>query len=97
MLLGCPWCGPRELEEFRFRTVVTNACAATADPASPAQEASSGSAYARVYERENMSDASVEYWQHERGCRAWLVVRRNPSTARIVDVRLLAGSGSAQS
>jgi sarcosine oxidase delta subunit len=44
-----------------------------------------------------MSDASVEYWQHERGCRAWLVVRRNPSTARIVDVRLLAGSGSAQS
>ena len=78
MLLTCPWCGPRELEEFRFRTVVTDAGA---------------TATARVYERVNTPDSSVEHWQHERGCRAWLVVRRNPSTAAIVDVRLLTSSG----
>jgi sarcosine oxidase delta subunit len=52
-----------------------------------------GTATARVYERDNTPDSSVEHWQHERGCRAWLTVRRNPSTAVIVDVRLLTDSG----
>jgi len=35
-------------------------------------------------------DASIEYWQHDRGCRAWLVVQRDPSTAAVLAVRLLA-------
>jgi sarcosine oxidase subunit delta len=77
MLLDCPFCGPRELDEFRFRTAETDA-------------ASPRSAYALVYERDNVSGSSREYWQHERGCRAWLVVQRNPSTAEILDVQLLA-------
>ena len=88
MLLGCPWCGLRELEEFRFRSVVTAARGAAAS-----SETTSASAYARVYERENIRHESVEYWQHERGCRAWLVVQSNPSTAEILDVRLLATTG----
>ena len=75
MLMRCPWCGPRELEEFRFRSVATDGHDATP--------------YARVYERVNTPESSIEYWQHERGCRAWLVVHRNPSTAEVLDVRLL--------
>jgi heterotetrameric sarcosine oxidase delta subunit len=76
MLLNCPHCGPREIEEFRLRVVVNPASAATP--------------FARVYERTNVTDRSVEHWQHERGCRSWLVVRRNPSTAEVLEVRLLA-------
>jgi heterotetrameric sarcosine oxidase delta subunit len=76
MLLSCPHCGPREIEEFRLRAVAGDPHAATA--------------FARVYLRTNVTDRSVEHWQHERGCRSWLVVRRNPSTAEVLDVRLLA-------
>ncbi len=37
-------------------------------------------------------DDSHEHWQHVRGCRAWLKVRRNPSTGEVAEVHLLAGS-----
>ena len=82
MLLSCPWCGPRELEEFRFRSVVAGGNDATARNAPRA--------FAEVYERTNVPDASIEYWQHDRGCRAWLVVQRDPSTAAVLAVHLLA-------
>ena len=82
MLLSCPWCGPRELEEFRFRSVVAAGSDATARSASRA--------FAEVYERTNVPDANIEYWQHDRGCRAWLVVQRDPSTSAVLAVRLLA-------
>ena len=82
MLISCPWCGPRELEEFRFRSVAADGSDATARNASRA--------FAEVYERTNVPDASIEYWQHDRGCRAWLVVQRDPSTAAVLAVRLLA-------
>jgi heterotetrameric sarcosine oxidase delta subunit len=82
MLLSCPWCGPRELEEFRLRSVVADGSDATARNAPQA--------FAEVYERTNAPDASIEYWQHDRGCRAWLIVQRDPSTAAVLAVRLLA-------
>ena len=82
MLLSCPWCGPRELEEFRFRSVAADGGEATMRLGTPA--------YAAVYERTNVPESSTEYWQHDRGCRAWLVVQRNPSTADVLTVRLLA-------
>jgi sarcosine oxidase delta subunit len=37
----------------------------------------------------NRLHESVEHWQHLAGCRAWLWVRRNPSTDVVLDVRLL--------
>jgi len=76
MDLQCPFCGRRELEEFRFRTLVP-------DP-------SAQSAYARIYERVNDPVRSMEYWQHIHGCRAWLVVTRNPTTGEVLSVRKLA-------
>ena len=97
MHIRCPWCGPRELEEFRFRSVVTDG-RIVAEFGIATQQAAVASdevvrPYTRVYERANTPQSSVEYWQHERGCRAWLVVRRNPSTAEVLEVRLL-GAGS---
>ena len=74
--LGCPFCGPRELDEFLFHKTLP--------------EPGAGD-YAAVYERVNRDDDSVEHWQHVRGCRAWLRVRRNPSTGDVHDVQLLRG------
>ena len=71
--LVCPFCGSRELEEFYFRKTV-------AEPDStPTGE---------VYERVNRTDVSVEHWQHVHGCRAWLLVHRNPSTGQVIEVKL---------
>ena len=75
--LICPFCGPRELEEFLFHKTLP--------------ELGAG-AYAAVYERENDPEDSLEHWQHAHGCRAWLVVRRNPSTGAVLTIELLGWS-----
>jgi|HubBroStandDraft_6_1064221.scaffolds.fasta_scaffold311387_2 heterotetrameric sarcosine oxidase delta subunit len=75
--LYCPFCGARELEEFRFHKTL-------AEPGA--------NAYEEVYERINRLAVSIEHWQHVHGCRAWLLVRRNPSNDSVRDVRLLATS-----
>jgi methylglutamate dehydrogenase subunit B len=77
--LVCPFCGQGELEEFVFRNTL---------PEGDASE------YAAVYERSNRINDSIEHWQHAHGCRAWLRVRRNPSTGEIREVILLGGSSS---
>jgi sarcosine oxidase delta subunit len=35
------------------------------------------------------TEESLEHWQHVFGCRAWLWVRRNPSTNDVQEVRCL--------
>ena len=72
----CPFCGARELGEFHFHKTL------------PAPGASD---FAAVYERSNRLDDSLEYWQHVLGCRAWLEVRRNPSSGDVLAIRLLGG------
>lgn len=74
----CPFCGPRELEEFHFHKTL------------PEEGAS---ALADVYARVNRVDSSIEHWQHLRGCRAWLLVRRNPSTGQVLQVSRLGEIG----
>ena len=73
--LCCPFCGPRELREFEFHKTLP---AATAD-----------SAFTRTYERVASLELSIEHWQHLAGCRAWLLVHRNPSTGAVLEVWLL--------
>ncbi len=70
----CPFCGRRELREFEFRKTV------------PLEGQSS---LARVYLRQNALHISSEHWQHVQGCRAWLLVRRNPSTGVVLSTILL--------
>lgn len=77
--LACPFCGPRELDEFTFHKTLP-------EPGSDE--------FASVYERVNRTDDSLEHWQHVHGCRAWLLVRRNPSTGEVMDARLLGGGQS---
>ena len=78
--LACPFCGARELREFQFRKTQPT----------PRTDATP---YERVYERMGSLDESTEHWQHVAGCRAWLLVRRNPSTGEVHAVTLL-GTGA---
>ncbi|MCP4045834.1 MAG: sarcosine oxidase subunit delta [Gammaproteobacteria bacterium] len=73
MQLHCPFCGPRQVEEFHCR----------------GQVAESDDAVSAVYERVNRMDHCVEYWQHESGCRQWLQIRRNPSTGEVLEIQSL--------
>ncbi|MDE2252189.1 MAG: sarcosine oxidase subunit delta [Gammaproteobacteria bacterium] len=75
--LACPFCGPRELREFAFHKTV---------PAADGQ-----GEFARIYLRGADPQLSVEHWQHVGGCRAWLLVHRNPSSGATLAVELLAG------
>jgi sarcosine oxidase subunit delta len=74
--LHCPFCGIRDASEFSFRSLVP--------------DRRERSAHALVYERVNDPNYSYEYWQHVHGCRAWLLITRNPSNGHVYNVRLLA-------
>ena len=74
---ACPFCGQRPLEEFSFHKTLANV---------------PGGAFEEVYLRSDDPADSHEHWQHRYGCRAWLYVRRNPSTGQILAVRQLTGS-----
>ncbi len=41
-----------------------------------------------VYYRDNKEGSHVEYWQHTRGCRAWLLVSRDSATQTVAKVAL---------
>jgi len=75
--LACPFCGARALREFSFHKTVPSAA--------------DGTAFEQTYERVASLELSVEHWQHVAGCRAWLLVRRNPSSGAVLEVRLLDG------
>jgi len=72
--LHCPFCGVRELHEFEFRKTRANV---------------GSSAFSRVYQRVDSPELSLEHWQHVQGCRAWLLVQRNPSTGAVLAVEML--------
>lgn len=69
--LQCPFCGARELQEFEFRKTRANVA---------------GTEFSKVYLRVDSVDLSVEYWQHVQGCRAWLLIQRNPSTGAVLSI-----------
>ena len=76
-LFTCPFCGPRNLEEFSFHKTLPNVA---------------GGEFEQVYLRRDTPTLSDEHWQHRYGCRAWLRVRRNPSSGAVLEVQLLTGT-----
>jgi heterotetrameric sarcosine oxidase delta subunit len=79
--ISCPHCGSRDHVEFTY-----GGDAALGRP--PADGASDAAWIDFVYLRTNPRDEHDELWHHTLGCRAWLVVRRNTLTHRIVAARL---------
>jgi methylglutamate dehydrogenase subunit B len=74
MLIKCPHCGVRPVEEFTFL-----GDASVVRPAG--DDAAQWHDY--VYLRNNPKGAFDEYAQHAGGCRAWLVVSRNTETHEV--------------
>jgi methylglutamate dehydrogenase subunit B len=74
MLIPCPHCGTRPVEEFTFLGDARPQRPKTNDPASMDQW------FEYVYLRDNPRGIYDEYVHHSGGCRHWLVVTRNTDT-----------------
>jgi methylglutamate dehydrogenase subunit B len=77
MMIVCPHCGPRPVEEFTFNGDASVKRPAANDPASMEQW------YEYTYLRDNPRGRFDEYAHHSGGCRAWLVVARDTETHEV--------------
>ena len=78
LLITCPWCGPRAQIEFAY-----GGDAGVVRPANP-EAVSAGEWLDHVYLRDNPRGPHDEWWQHSAGCRAWVKVRRDTWTHRVL-------------
>ena len=86
MRLTCPLCGERDRREFYYKG------AALRPPA--------GSAWSpewddHLHNRDNPAGETRDLWQHDGGCGAWLVVRRDTVTHEVLEVTLASESADA--
>ena len=79
MLIKCPHCGARPVEEFTFLGDASVIRPSSNDPATMAQW------FDYVYLRDNPKGRFAEYAHHSGGCRAWLVVTRDTQTHEVFD------------
>jgi sarcosine oxidase subunit delta len=68
MRIACPYCGPRDLEEFSIQGEAVGARPADGDM---------DAFVAYVHLRANEYGPTREYWYHVNGCRRWLLVTRD--------------------
>ena len=83
MRIACPFCGERELSEFSYL--------GDAKPQRPVADADDDAVYDYVYLRDNPRGPHRELWQHNAGCREWLVVTRDTLTHAIHGVEPVKG------
>ena len=80
LLIDCPWCGPRNEDEFSY-----GGEAHIARPVAP--EAESDAQWADyLFMRANRKGLNLERWVHIHGCRRWFNVARDTVTHRIETV-----------
>jgi len=80
MLIKCPHCGTRPVEEFTFNGDASVRRPTSNDPKTMDQW------FDYVYLRDNPKGRFDEYAHHSSGCRAWLVVTRDTQTHEIFTV-----------
>lgn len=74
MLIPCPWCGPRDENEFHY-----GGQADVSYPADP--QAVSDEDWAQfLFYRNNPKGVFAERWSHQAGCRRWFTVHRDTVT-----------------
>jgi heterotetrameric sarcosine oxidase delta subunit len=85
LLIPCPFCGPRNEDEFHY-----GGQAGVAYPADPA--ALSDVDWARyLFFRDNPKGAFAERWVHTSGCRRWFQVLRDTATNELLPAAPEAG------
>ncbi len=86
LLIGCPWCGPRDETEYTY-----GGAAHVPYPADPA--ALTDAEWGRyLFVRANPAGPHAERWVHTAGCRRWFNVVRDTTTNEIL-VAYPAGAG----
>ena len=80
MLIHCPWCGPRDEEEFCCggQSHITR----PPDPNTVSDEAWATYLYTRI----NPKGVHLERWRHTFGCRQWFNVARDTVNHSIVAI-----------
>jgi heterotetrameric sarcosine oxidase delta subunit len=78
LLIECPWCGPRNQDEFHY-----GGAAHVAYPANPADL--DDAEWARyLFFRPNPKGLFAERWSHSAGCRRWFNAARDTSTGQLI-------------
>jgi sarcosine oxidase subunit delta len=78
LLIPCPWCGPRDVTEYRY-----GGQAGVAMPADgPRQDDAAWAEW--VFIRANPKGPLDERWYHAHGCRRWFSLRRDTATDQIL-------------
>lgn len=77
MLLNCPNCGPRNVQEFRYGGEYHPR---PADPA--ALEDRAWADY--LYLRQNRLGVQREWWYHRAGCGLWFMAERHTKTNEVL-------------
>jgi methylglutamate dehydrogenase subunit B len=77
MLIKCPHCGTRPVEEYTFLGDARPQRPSSSDPPDMDEW------FDYVYLRGNPKGRIDEYAQHSGGCRAWLVVSRDTETHEV--------------
>jgi heterotetrameric sarcosine oxidase delta subunit len=81
MRINCPLCGHRDIREFYY----LGAEDYLVRPAEGDLEAT----HEYLHVRKNPDGLTKDVWQHEAGCRAWLLVERNTATHEVLTVELI--------
>ena len=84
----CPYCGPRDAQEFAYLGD------ATVERPDPAAADAPARFHDYVYLRENPAGPHSELWRHSAGCRQWLAVRRDTTTHEIIAAEFVRGRGA---
>ena len=78
LLIPCPWCGPREVNEFRY-----GGEAGVSLPAdTPRLDDRAWAEW--VFVRGNPKGPLDERWCHAHGCRRWFSLRRDTATDQVL-------------
>ena len=77
--IDCPWCGLRPQTEFSYHRVVEGIPRAWPEDQSAHIE--------RLIRRGNQIGVQEELWQHQGGCRGWIIVQRHNLTHEIAGMR----------
>lgn len=75
--IPCPWCGPRDEDEFSY--------GGEADLARPAPSASDREWTGYLFMRKNPKGRHRERWNHAFGCRQWFTLVRDTTTNEIFE------------
>ena len=79
-LIHCPWCGPREENEFSYGGEAHIIRPEDPDARSDAEWAD------YLFLRKNTRGRYLEQWAHSVGCRRWFNVERDTVTNKIFSV-----------